>query len=137
MKIGELAKRSGLPPSRLRFYESSGLIGAVQRKANGYREYPPQTLHILEIITCAQQAGFSLEEIRRLLPNADQSPRSQAELLASLRGKVAEIEVLQQRMAQNKAQLLAIIESIEQQPAGMLCTETAEGVLTRIRGETH
>ncbi|MDP3816349.1 MerR family transcriptional regulator [Pseudomonas sp.] len=137
MKIGELAKRSGLPPSRLRFYESSGLIGAVQRKANGYREYSPQTLHTLEIITCAQQAGFSLEEIRRLLPSADQSPRPHDELLASLRGKVAEIEALQQRLAQNKAQLLTIIDNIENKPEGMPCTENAERVLTRIRGETR
>ncbi|WP_332824906.1 MerR family transcriptional regulator [Ramlibacter sp.] len=136
MKIGELARRSGLPPSRLRFYEASGLIGGVQRQANGYRTYPAQTLQTLEIIGCAQQAGFSLEEIRRLLPNPDQQPRPHDELLASLRRKVAEIDALQQRLAQNKAQLLTIIDSIEERPEGMQCTENAERVLARIRGES-
>ncbi|MEX6504174.1 MerR family transcriptional regulator [Pseudomonas zhanjiangensis] len=135
MKIGELAKRSGLPPSRLRFYEASGLIGGVRRQANGYRDYPPQTLQTLEIIGCAQQAGFSLEQIRRLLPDPDQQHWAHDELLASLRAKVAEIETLQQRLGQNKTQLLAIIASIEDKPDGMHCTANAERVLAQMKGE--
>ncbi len=65
MKIGELASRTGLAASRIRFYEASGLISA-QRQANGYRRYPEQAVQTLGIISCAQQAGFSLDEIRRL-----------------------------------------------------------------------
>jgi len=38
MKIGELARRSRLTASRIRFYEAKGLLNAVSRKANGYRE---------------------------------------------------------------------------------------------------
>ena len=68
MRIGELAKISGLAPSRIRFYEASGLIKSVERKANGYRDYAPDTQWVLEIITGAQAAGFSLEEIRQLMP---------------------------------------------------------------------
>lgn len=68
MRIGELAKISGLAPSRIRFYEASGLIRSVERKANGYRDYAPETQWVLEIITGAQAAGFSLEEIRQLMP---------------------------------------------------------------------
>ena len=41
MKIGELARRTGLAPSRIRFYEASGLI-AAQRQSNGYRDYPAE-----------------------------------------------------------------------------------------------
>ena len=67
MRIGELAKISGLAPSRIRFYEASGLISSVERKANGYRDYAPDTEWVLEIITGAQAAGFSLEEIRQLM----------------------------------------------------------------------
>ncbi|MEX5591042.1 MerR family DNA-binding transcriptional regulator, partial [Pseudomonas urmiensis] len=43
MRIGELAKISGLAPSRTRLYEASGLIRSVERKANGYRDYAPDT----------------------------------------------------------------------------------------------
>lgn len=133
MKIGELASRSGLTASRIRFYEASGLISA-QRQANGYREYPEQVVQTLGIISCAQQAGFSLEEIRRLLPDANPQGRAHDELLSSLQRKVGEIEVMQQRLAQNKAQLLMIIASIEGKPEGMPCSENAERMLANLRG---
>lgn len=58
MKIGELAKLTGLATSRIRFYEASGLIRS-QRKANGYRDYAADTVWILELVTGAQGAGFS------------------------------------------------------------------------------
>ena len=132
MKIGQLAERSGLPPSRIRFYEASGLLNA-QRQANGYRSYPEQALQTLGIISCAQQAGFSLEEIRRLLPQADSQGLGHDELLASLQRKVSEIERMQQRLEHNKAQLLTIIASIANKPEGMLCTENAERVLATLR----
>lgn len=134
MKIGELANRSGLAASRIRFYESRGLISA-QRQANGYRRYPEQAVQTLGIISCAQQAGFSLEEIRRLLPDANAEGWAHDQLLSSLQRKVGEIEAMQQRLAQNKAQLLAIIASIEDKPAGMPCTENAKRVMAHLRGE--
>lgn len=133
MKIGELATRSGLAASRIRFYEASGLITA-QRQANGYRSYTEQTLQTLGIISCAQQAGFSLEEIRRLLPDANPQGWAHAQMLDSLQRKVGEIEAMQQRLAQNKAQLLTIIATIESKPEGMPCTENAERVLANLRG---
>ena len=68
MKIGELARLSGVAASRIRFYEASGLLQPAQRQANGYREYAPETLTRLEIILRAQNAGFSLDEIRAILP---------------------------------------------------------------------
>ncbi|HUE92530.1 MerR family transcriptional regulator [Pseudomonas sp.] len=135
MKIGELATRSGLAASRIRFYEASGLINA-QRQANGYRAYPEQALHTLGIISCAQQAGFSLEEIRRLLPDANRQGGAHDEMLSSLQRKIAEIEVMQQRLAQNKAQLLNIIATIESKPEGMACSDNAERVLANLR-DTH
>lgn len=133
MKIGELASRTGLAASRIRFYEASGLISA-QRQANGYRRYSEQAVQTLGIISCAQQAGFSLDEIRRLLPQGDSQGLPHAELLASLQRKVGEIEVMQQRLAQNKAQLLGIIASIESKPEGMPCAENAERVMAQLRG---
>lgn len=133
MKIGELASRTGLAASRIRFYETSGLISA-QRQANGYRRYPEQAVQTLGIISCAQQAGFSLDEIRRLLPQGDSQGLAHAELLASLQRKVGEIEAMQQRLAQNKAQLLGIIASIESKPEGMPCAENAERVMAQLRG---
>lgn len=134
MRIGELAKISGLAPSRIRFYESSGLIKSVERKANGYRDYAPDTKWVLEVITAAQAAGFSLEEIRHLMP-MNASGWQHDELLSGLKQKVEEIAVLQQRLAHNKAQLLLVIKGIEDKPESMACAENAQMLINRLREE--
>lgn len=132
MKIGELAKRSGLSASRIRFYEASGLVQPAERQANGYRHYGDDTLWILEIISGAQNAGFSLSEIRTLLPIGP-NQWQHGELLASLRRKLAEIEAMQKRLAQNKAQLLVAIDSMENRPADLACADRPQWVLDRLR----
>ncbi len=134
MRIGELAKLSGLAPSRIRFYESAGLISTVDRKANGYRDYPPEAAWILEIITGAQSAGFSLEQIRHLLPVGSGNWQHD-ELLEALRRKVTEIDDMQMRLKKNRAQLLAAISSIENRPTEMNCTDRTKWVLDRLRDE--
>ena len=133
MKIGELAKLTGLTASRIRFYESAGLLPAVARQANGYRDYAPGTASMLEIIASAQRAGFSLEQIRHLLPLGD-GRWDHDELLAALKAKVGEIEALQKRLKQSKAQLLVAIDSIENRPEGIDCADNRTRVLDRLRG---
>ncbi len=108
MNIGELAKRTGLTHSRIRFYESIGLLQTVDRKANGYRTYPADAVSVLDMITTAQKAGFSLDEIRALMPGASDTWKH-GELMDALRGKVADIEALEKRLAESKAQLVAVI----------------------------
>ncbi|MBA6067849.1 MerR family transcriptional regulator [Pseudomonas mosselii] len=134
MRIGELAKLTGLAASRIRFYEASGLISSVERKANGYRDYDADAVWVLEMITNAQAAGFSLEEIRQLLP-AKAKGWQHDELLGGLKRKVEEIERLQERLARNKAQLLLVIEGIESKPEGMPCVDNSQRVLGRLREE--
>lgn len=131
MKIGELAQRTGLAASRIRFYEDIGLLKA-DREPNGYRSYAPEAVLVLDLITSAQQAGFSLDEIRMLLP-LDNAQWQHGTLIDTLRGKVAEIEALEQRLAQSRAQLVALIAEIEAKPEGMDCSANAQRVLSRIR----
>lgn len=134
MKIGELAKRSGLTASRIRFYESEGLIETATRQANGYREYSAGSLMALEIITNAQKAGFSLGEIRSLLPST-QVAMDHDKLAAALEQKVADIEALEKRLSQTKAQLLALIDDVRKRPDGLDCAANAERLLGRMRGD--
>lgn len=132
MKIGELAQRTGLTASRIRFYEKSGLLSLVERRENGYRQYGPDALWMLEIIASAQSAGFSLDEIRTLLPDSQAMWQHDA-LLESLQRKVAEIELLQQRLAQNKARLLGAIDTIKNRPEDMACADRQQWVLDQLR----
>ena len=64
MKIGELAERSGIPASTIRYYEKEGLLPKVQRGANGYRFYQANALERLDLIQLGQKLGFSLDTIR-------------------------------------------------------------------------
>ncbi|MEQ6331575.1 MerR family transcriptional regulator [Ectopseudomonas chengduensis] len=131
MKIGELAQRTGLAASRIRFYESIGLLKLVERQANGYRSYPEQAVLVLNLITTAQQAGFSLDELRTLLPQ-DLAQWEHGKLLDTLQAKVKDIEALEQRLAQSKAHLLALIDEIESKPDDIDCATNAKRVLSKM-----
>ncbi|MGG6896437.1 MerR family transcriptional regulator [Rhizobium sp. BR 315] len=134
MNIGELAKRTGLSSSRIRFYERAGLLTTVDRRPNGYRTYSPQAVLMLTLITTAQNAGFSLEEIRRLLPS-DLERWQHDGLLEALRRKVADIEALEARLAENKAQLVSLIADIEAKPDDVDCATNARRILSHVVGQ--
>lgn len=65
--IGDLAKRTGLTPATIRYYESIGLLSAPLRSPGGYRRYGETTLQELDFIKKAQGLGFSLEEVQEIL----------------------------------------------------------------------
>ena len=127
MLIGEIAKQTGLSASRIRFYESQGLLRA-SRRPNGYRTYAADTLTALSIITSAQDAGFSLDEIRRLLPS-DPAARRHGELVAALREKLADIHAMERRLALTRRRLEVLVADIEDRPEGLSCEENADRIL--------
>lgn len=134
MNIGELAKRTGLTNSRIRFYERAGLLQTVDRRPNGYRTYPPEAVLVLELILTAQQAGFSLDEIRKLLPPG-LDRWDHAALVEALRRKIADIEALEIRLKQSKAQLAALLSEIEAKPNDIDCAANARRVLSHVLGD--
>lgn len=134
MNIGELAKRTGLTNSRIRFYESAGLLKTVERLPNGYRTYPPEAVLTLELITTAQNAGFSLDEIRSLLPS-DLEQWDHAALIDTLGRKVTDIEKMEARLALSKKQIVALIKDIEARPDDIDCAANARRVLSQLLGK--
>ena len=62
LTIGEVAERSGVATSALRFYEDKGLIQA-ERTSAGHRRYPRAVIRRVAFIVFAQRIGLSLEEI--------------------------------------------------------------------------
>lgn len=67
LKIGEVAKLSGVGIETLRFYERSGLLGRPARTQSGYRLYDREVLERLDFIKRAQVLGFSLDEIKQII----------------------------------------------------------------------
>jgi MerR family redox-sensitive transcriptional activator SoxR len=68
LTIGEVADRSGVPHTALRFYEERGLI-ASERTTGNQRRYHRAVLRRLAFIRTAQRVGLSLEEIHEALEN--------------------------------------------------------------------
>jgi MerR family redox-sensitive transcriptional activator SoxR len=66
LTIGEVAARSGIATSALRYYEERGLITA-DRAGSGHRRYPRYILRRVAFIVFAQKIGLTLEEIREEL----------------------------------------------------------------------
>ena len=117
MKIGELAKKTGITPSRIRFYEAEGLLPRPSRQGNGYRTYSEQAANLLKIIDNAQRTGFSLEQIRRFLP---------------LNTRIAEIETMQKQLEENKQALLSLAASITNRPDEMSCDDNMQRLLGQL-----
>ena len=79
MDIAEVAKRAGVPASTLRFYEEKGLISSVGRQGLR-RVFNTSVLERLALIALGRAAGFSLDEIARMLGTKG-SPDIDRELL--------------------------------------------------------
>ena len=134
MQIGELAKRSGLTASRIRFYEEQGLLSAT-RQATGYRTYSPDMLVTLNIIIAAQRAGFTLEDISSLLPSEKGGWRGD-ELLGALRKKVSDIKAMQKRLSETRREIESLIAAIQSKPEGLTCAENTDRLLTGFKAVT-
>src|SRR2546428_3211574 len=66
MRIGELARLSGVRPATLRYYEGRGLLSRPARTDGGYRSYTPESAAQLRLIRWAKGLGFALREIREM-----------------------------------------------------------------------
>jgi|GEM_PF-494763 len=101
MRVSELAVRSGVPATTLRYYEDRGLLPA-QRSPSGYRLYDRRALDRLAFISAAKQLGLDLDEIREL--TVVWSKHSCATVRATLKPR------LDQRLAQTRTRMAELAE---------------------------
>jgi MerR family redox-sensitive transcriptional activator SoxR len=102
LTIGDVAKRSGVATSALRFYDEQGLIHPERTDA-GHRRYPRAVLRVVAFIVFAQKVGLSLDEIRvelaRLprnrVPERSDWARLSAGWRKRIQERIAELERLQ------------------------------------------
>lgn len=102
-KIGMFAQMNHVTIKTLRFYEEQGLLfPAYVDRENGYRYYTMSQMQVLHRITALKQAGFTLEDIRRL--NSDANPedflvRKKEELLSKIAGLTMQLAMIDGYMA--------------------------------------
>ena len=104
MTIGQIARKSGLRASAIRFYERSGLIPKPSR-ASGQRRYGDRVLDCLILIEFAKSCGFTLGEIRQLFGGF----RDRTPVLGRVRSlaqqKIQELDALASRIEMMKVTL--------------------------------
>jgi MerR family transcriptional regulator, redox-sensitive transcriptional activator SoxR len=93
LTIGEVAKRSGVAASALRFYEDKGLINS-ERVGSGHRRYPRSVLRRIAFIVFAQRIGLTLgeigEELSKLPPDHAPTRADWSQLSASWTSRIDE-----------------------------------------------
>ena len=105
LTIGNVARRAGVRPSAIRYYETQGLIRPAVRGVNGYRFYGEDAVRMLLFVKRAQALGITLKEIKPLVNMAlhGQQPCSHVKKLArnhlrEIDRKIRELQALRNEL---------------------------------------
>lgn len=81
MKIKDVSELTGLAGSTIRYYDSLGLLGPIDRLSNNYRKFNKHDVDILNFISESRDLGFSLTEVKEILEmkNSGEEPCSYVE----------------------------------------------------------
>lgn len=114
MQISELAARCGVSPHALRHYERLGLLQPL-RHANGYRDYSEAMRREVVFITMSRKVGFSLTAIAEQLPAYRAGRLRISDMVASLEGRVAEIDEQMLALAAQRTEVVSHIAWLQAQ----------------------
>ncbi|RFU87985.1 MerR family transcriptional regulator [Streptomyces triticagri] len=115
MRIGELARRTGVHAHQLRYYEAQGLLDA-ERGTNGYRQYDEDALLRVKQIRHLLGAGLSSEEIAYVLPCAvGENPKLAGcpELLDAMRTRLQRLDDQLTKLSRSRDALADYIDTAD------------------------
>ncbi len=90
--VGEMAKKLGVAPSTLRYYDKEGLLPFVERSGGGMRVFRDQDLEWLQVIGCLKKAGMKLCEIKKFIEMAMQGDETIDDRLNLITAQKKEVE---------------------------------------------
>lgn len=90
--IGDIAKRFGLNPRTIRYYETIGILPKAKRTESGYRVYSDETIERLEFILKAKTLGLKLDEIKEILLLHEKGEVPCECTIRFIKNKISEIE---------------------------------------------
>jgi len=123
LRVGEVARRSGVGVETLRFYERSGLLDRPARTENGYRHYGEEVLERLDFIKRAQALGFTLDEIGRVIAEKRAGQTPCAEVREIVRRRLQELDERMARMRRYRRELAATLDEWDKigESEGRIC----------------
>jgi len=117
MKIGALARRSGLPVKTLRYYEDLGLLPAVGRSPGGYRLFAEESLRRLDFIRRLKSLGLSLEDIQECLAVHDAGRLPCGDIRRQLQRQIDLVDDRLRELRQFRRELQGLLENWQSDPA--------------------
>ena len=108
MKIGELARMTGLNPKTIRFYEQEGLLHEPPRTLSGYRDYGQKDVEQLSFISKAKRLGLSLEEIKSILQLHEREEPTCLHVRTLLEEKLAQVDRVLDDLQKFRAELIRL-----------------------------
>jgi DNA-binding transcriptional MerR regulator len=108
MKIGELARATGLNTRTIRFYEQEGLLPDPCRTPSGYRMYGEKDVERLEFVRKAKRLGLSLEEIRSILHLHDRREATCRHVRFLLDEKLAQLDRVLEDLQKFRAEIVRL-----------------------------
>lgn len=114
LKIGEVAKLSGIGIEALRFYEKSGILGRPRRTQSGYRVYDEAVLQRLDFIKRSQIVGFSLDEIKRIVADKEAGKSPCHEVREIVRRRLDDLDKRLKEMRRHRKELGAAFKNWEE-----------------------
>ncbi len=122
MNISELAKANHVSTDTVRYYEKQGILHAPLRQDNGYRFYTQAHVELLRFVRGAQALGFSLAEIRTILPQLAEGKLGRPDIEHQLQTKMAQIDAHIRQLQTLKKELKATFASLSCKPTATLST---------------
>lgn len=113
MNISQFAKTIGVSTDTVRYYEKQGLFAAPTRQDNGYRSYTVAHVEAVRFVRGAQSLGFTLAEIRRILPQFASGQLGRADIERQLQTKMAQIDAHIHQLQTLKQELQAVFASLK------------------------
>lgn len=104
LSIGDAARRAGVRASALRYYEAVGILPAPAR-SGGRRWYDEAAMQRIDMLKFAQQAGFTLKEIKLLFDSFGSEAPLSARWQTLARRKLAELDAMAARVEQMRQML--------------------------------
>lgn len=125
MRIGELARRAGIPVDTVRYYERNGILPAPARRASGYRDYRDDDVARLDFVLRAKRLGFSLVEIRDLLDLSDADTTGSGQVKAIAAARLSDIDRRIAQLGRMRDAIRSLVHSGHQQGASGCPLRTA------------
>jgi MerR family transcriptional regulator, copper efflux regulator len=117
MLIGELSKKTGVSKDTIRFYEKLALIVGSDREAGTrlYKEYGPETVERLAMITQGKGLGFTLSEIKQLLDEWGSGALSKRDQIKVIERKIEEIIEKKEKLDTIEAYLVTKLSKLNEE----------------------